>query len=80
MESLPGTVMITGIVKKIAQQGMPQIFHMYPDLMGSSRFQRKRCQGGLIGGNQNPVVGDGLFSQGKAMLPNVRYASLKNQS
>lgn len=69
MECLTPDEFHIGIIKVISDEGIAQIFHMNPYLMGAAGFQDQGDQAVPVLFIQNPVVGDGIFSPFKIHAP-----------
>ena len=69
MECLTPDEFHIGIIKVISDEGIAQIFHMNPYLMGTAGFQDQGDQAVPVLFIQNPVVGDGIFSLFKIHAP-----------
>ena len=68
MKGLPFYDPVIRIVEKISWKRMPDVHHMYPDLMGASGFQMKLSKG--IGLSVSWIgVGHKAFEMGDSFFP-----------
>src|SRR5580692_4190000 len=49
-------------ISVVVEQGMTDMLHMHPDLVGPARLQHTLYQGGIAESLQYAIVGDGFFA------------------